>query len=517
MGDLGHDLLFGYFLTPDAAQAEAVVELARLADGLQLDLLGVQDHPYQPRFLDTWTLLSTLAGLTERIKLVPDVLTLPLRPPAVLARAAASLDILSGGRVELGLGTGAFPDGIATMGGPKRSPKEAVDALEEAIAVIRALWTPGRAVTFEGEYYQLRGAQPGPVPPHPIGIWLGSYKPRLLRLTGRLADGWLPSSPYAAPSELGAMIRTIDAAAVDSGRDPAAIRRLYNVSGRFAATEGGFLEGPPRLWVAQLTELAIEQGMSGFLLMPTGNPADDLRRFAEEVAPGVREAVERARREGRPSPAVASVAPVATEEAATGPWVPSAALTPRAGRVPRSEALNEKARPRLRKNPDAVVTRNGRRSQETLLGVHEHLRQELEQIREAAASVAAGRLDPAAARSLMNKLTLRQNYWTLGAFCAQYCRVVTIHHTIEDQHMFPGLQREEAALAPVLDRLHWEHEVIADVLDQFDKALVAMMRDPAQVKDVQRVADELRDALLSHLAYEEDELLEALGRSAILV
>ena len=83
--------------------------------------------------------------------------------------------------------------------------------------------------------------------------------------------------------------------------------------------------------------------------------------------------------------------------------------------------------------------------------------------------------------------------------------------------MFPGLQREQASLAPVLDRLHWEHEVIAEVLDQFDKALVAMMRDPARVEDVKRIADELRDALLSHLAYEEDELLEALGRSAILV
>lgn len=516
MGDLGHDLWFGMFLTPDAAQAEAVVELARLTDGLGLELLGVQDHPYQPRFLDAWTLLATLAGQTERIRLVPDVLTLPLRQPAVLARSAASLAILSGGRVELGLGTGAFPDGIASMGGPKRSPKEAVDALEEAIAVIRALWTPGQAATFAGKYYQLQGAQPGPATPHPIGIWLGSYKPRLLRLTGRLADGWLPSSPYAAPDELGEMNRIISEAAVDAGRDPAAIRRLYNVSGRFAAREGGFLEGPPRLWIEQLAELALEQGISGFLLMPTGNPADDLRRFAEEVAPGVREAVERARREGRAAPVSERAVPV-EEAAPAGPWVPSAAHTPRAGRVPHSEALNEAARPRLRKNPDAVVTLNGRRSQETLLGVHEHLRQELQQIREAAAAVAQGRLDPAAARSLMNKLTMRQNYWTLGSFCAQYCRVVTIHHTIEDQHMFPGLQREQASLAPVLDRLHWEHEVIAEVLDQFDKALVAMMHDPERVEDVKRIADELRDALLSHLAYEEDELLEALGRSSLLV
>src|SRR3954454_17739367 len=116
-----------------------------------------------------WTLLSALAGQTERIRLVPDVINLPLRPPAMLARAAASLDILSGGRVDLGLGTGAFPDGVTAMGGPRRGAKDAVDALAEAIAIIRALWTPGQPATFQGEHYQLRGAQPGPLPVHPIG------------------------------------------------------------------------------------------------------------------------------------------------------------------------------------------------------------------------------------------------------------------------------------------------------------------------------------------------------------
>ncbi|MFN8515748.1 MAG: LLM class flavin-dependent oxidoreductase [Chloroflexia bacterium] len=391
MGDLGHDLQFGIFLTPDAAQAEAIVELARLADGLQLELLGVQDHPYQPRFLDAWTLLATLAGQTERIRLVPDVLTLPLRQPAVLACAAASPRSSVGAGWSWGWASARSPTASRRQR-PRRSPKEAVDALEEAIAVIRGARPPGQAATFDGKYYQLQGAQPGLATPHPIGIWLGSYKPRLLRLTGRLADGW-PSSPYAAPDELGEMNRIISEAAVEAGRDPAAIRRLYNVGGRFAAREGGFLQGPPRLWIEQLTALALEQGISGFLLMPTGDPADDLRRFAEEVAPGVREAVERARREGRAAPAGEGVVP-AEAEAPAGPWVPSAAHTPRAGRVPHSEALNEAARPRLRKNPDAVVTLNGRRSQETLLGVHEHLRQELQQIREAAAAGAGGRLDP---------------------------------------------------------------------------------------------------------------------------
>lgn len=143
------------------------------------------------------------------------MINLPLRPPAVLARAAASLDILSGGRVELGLGAGGFFDAIESMGGPRRTPKEATDALAEAIAVIRALWTPGRAVNLAGEHYRLRGAQPGPPPPHPIGIWVGAYKPRMLRLTGRLADGWFPSSPYAPPAALAEMTRILDGAAID--------------------------------------------------------------------------------------------------------------------------------------------------------------------------------------------------------------------------------------------------------------------------------------------------------------
>jgi hypothetical protein len=82
--------------------------------------------------------------------------------------------------------------------------------------------------------------------------------------------------------------------------------------------------------------------------------------------------------------------------------------------------------------------------------------------------------------------------------------------------MFPGLWREQESLAPVLERLQWEHEVIAAVLDRFDRALVAMMGESRRIAEVRHVADELHTALLSHLAYEEDELLGPLGRSSIL-
>src|SRR6476660_4824911 len=140
MPDYRHDVQFGVFITHGAGQADVVLELARLADVVGLDIVSFQDHPYQPSFLDTWKLLSVVAAETTNVRVAPNVANLPLRPPVVLAKSAASLDILSGGRVELGLGAGAFWDGIAANGGPRLTPGQAVDALEEGIEVVRAVW-----------------------------------------------------------------------------------------------------------------------------------------------------------------------------------------------------------------------------------------------------------------------------------------------------------------------------------------------------------------------------------------
>src|SRR5579864_8868055 len=137
----GHPVRFGVFLIPQAADAQRLLELAALADELGFDLVGIQDHPYQRLFLDTWTLLTAIAVRTRRISVFPDVANLPLRPPAVLAKAAASLDLLTGGRVELGLGAGGAWDAIKAIGGPVRTPGESVSALEEAIQVIRLMWS----------------------------------------------------------------------------------------------------------------------------------------------------------------------------------------------------------------------------------------------------------------------------------------------------------------------------------------------------------------------------------------
>jgi alkanesulfonate monooxygenase SsuD/methylene tetrahydromethanopterin reductase-like flavin-dependent oxidoreductase (luciferase family) len=285
-------VLFGYFPIPEANTYSQILGQAMLADELGLDLIAVQDHPYQWRFLDALTLLTAIAVQTKRVRVLPDVVNLQLRPPAVLAKWAASLDVMTGGRVELGLGAGAFPVAVAAMGAEAREGGEAVSALEDAIAVIRLMWSGRRGARFDGRYYKLRGVNPGPVPAHPIGIWLGAYRPRMLGITGRLADGWLPSLGGMNPDALNDANRLIDDAATAAGRNPSDILRIYNIGGRITHGESsGFLQGPVDQWVDQLTELTVDYGMDGYILAQGDDPKEQLRRFAADVAPRVQENV----------------------------------------------------------------------------------------------------------------------------------------------------------------------------------------------------------------------------------
>src|SRR5918996_1499143 len=250
----GRPLEFAISIVPASADAELARALARRADELGLDLVGIQDHPYQVRFLDTWALLADL-----------------------LARS------------ELGLGAGAFWEAIGAMGGPVRSGREALEALEEAIGIIRAFWSGERAIAFEGRHYSVRGLHPGPPPAHPIGIWLGVGKPRALALTGRLADGWVPSLFWATPELVPAMMRRVDEGAAAAERDPSAIRRVYNIGGTIAdGPPTGLLNGPPEHWIETLTGFAEELGFDTFVFWPDEQPLAQLERFAMEVVPALR-------------------------------------------------------------------------------------------------------------------------------------------------------------------------------------------------------------------------------------
>jgi len=517
--DYGHDLEFGVFISPDAGAADRIVELAERADVAGLDLVTFQDHPYQARFLDTWTLISNVAARTSNVRLAPNVANLPMRPPVVLARSIASLDILSGGRVELGLGAGAFWDAIAAIGGRRLTPGQAVDQLAEAIEVIRAVWdVTARAVRFEGDHYEIRGAHPGPAPLHPVEIWLGAYKPRMLALTGRKADGWLPSMGYADPPDLPALNAAIDRAAEEAARAPGEIRRLYNLNGTFGGG-AGFLQGGPAEWAEQLAALTLAEGFATYILS-----ADDelpLRRFAEEVAPAVRElvAAERARpdRESEPPTAIDTSA-ASTDAPAEAPPAAPLAASPTPGpaeRLSPEPPWEEAERPRgPAPDPDRLYTPEEQAAGRHLIDVHDGLREELDRLRDLVGQVERGKLRPQEVRSHVNRMTIRQNDWTLGVFCESYCRILTGHHTLEDRSVFPHLRRAEPSLAPVLDRLGEEHDVISELLERVDRALVALVAgDEDGMARVRDEVDLLTDALASHFSYEERELVEPLARA----
>jgi alkanesulfonate monooxygenase SsuD/methylene tetrahydromethanopterin reductase-like flavin-dependent oxidoreductase (luciferase family) len=289
-------MLFGISVTPAADAYREIVAQVAAAERAGLDLVGIQDHPYQRRFLDTFALIADLLARTSRLRFFPDVASLPMRPPAMIAKAAASMDVMSGGRFELGIGAGNFWDAVEGMGGARREPGELGDALEEAIRIIRAALDVGPergVVRGDGPFYPIPGYPPGPPTSHRVDIWVGAMAPRALDLIGRLADGWVPGRGISQIDRFGELNARIDAAAVAAGRDPAKIRRIVNVSG--VITDGSHgdspLEGPPDRWVEKLAGWATEFDLDAFILWPSDTGTEQVERFALEVVPAVRSAV----------------------------------------------------------------------------------------------------------------------------------------------------------------------------------------------------------------------------------
>jgi alkanesulfonate monooxygenase SsuD/methylene tetrahydromethanopterin reductase-like flavin-dependent oxidoreductase (luciferase family) len=300
--DHGRPLEFGFFLDPAAKAPGAVVDTAGLLDRLGYDLIGIQDHPYQAAHLDTQSLLGVILAQTSRVRVFADVANLPLRSPAVLAKAAATLDLLSGGRFEMGIGAGGFQQAAHAMGAPAWTAGQSLAALEEAITIMRAMWSgERRGLRFDGQFYNLGGVRPGPEPAHPIPIWIGANKPRALALTGRIGDGWVsPLMMYKPPAEAAEANRAIDRAAIEAGPQPRDIRRIYNIQGSFtrqptrAFDTDGDITGPPDQWSDVLTHFALDVGFDTFIL---GGDNDErtLTTFITDVAPAVRQRVADAR------------------------------------------------------------------------------------------------------------------------------------------------------------------------------------------------------------------------------
>ncbi|MDP9341560.1 MAG: LLM class flavin-dependent oxidoreductase [Actinomycetota bacterium] len=284
-------LLFGVSINQSAAPDADPVAEARRAEDLGFDFVSVTDHLHGTRPThETWTLLTWIAASTARVGLVTDVLGLPYRAPSVMAKMAASLDLLSGGRLTLGLGAGGSDEEFLGYGLPLRSPGEKIEALAEAIEILRGMWTTPSS-TFQGKHFRTEGAELEPKPDRPILIWLGTYGNRALELTGRAADGWIPSYPFAPPDVVPQKMERIRRAAEAAGRDPTALTYAYNVGVRVdeqaTPRPGRMVSGGPDRVAEALAGFA-RIGFTAFNLWPVGDTAEQQERLAREVVPIVR-------------------------------------------------------------------------------------------------------------------------------------------------------------------------------------------------------------------------------------
>lgn len=284
------DLRFGVNVSTTAVVGSDPVDDARHAESLGYDFVSVNDHLHgRAPTHETWTLLACIAAATSRIRLATRVLALPYRAPAVLAKMAATLNQLSDDRLILGVGAGASDEEFRAYGLEVRTPGERIGALGEAVQIIRGLWTQPN-YSFEGRYYRIINAELEPKPARPIPIWLGTFGPRGLSITGRLADGWIPSLGHASPQELVAMRERVVSAARATGRDPATLSFVYNLEvdiGEGAEERAGVVAGTATKVVEQLAAF-VARGCNGFNFIPFPEPRVQLERLARDVIPDLR-------------------------------------------------------------------------------------------------------------------------------------------------------------------------------------------------------------------------------------
>lgn len=205
---------------------------------------------------------------------------------------AETFDRLSAGRLILGLGAGSAEDEFEALGLAVRPLRERIDGLKEAIQISRGLWS-GEAFSFEGKIYRLRDALLHPRPAHTIPIWLGAHGRRGLELTGRLADGWIPSLAYAPPGQVADKVAIVRHAAEDAGRDPRDVTCIYNLEvaiGEPRVAREHVIAGT----AAEVTERLVgllALGFDGFNLIPTDpNREEQMAVLGGDVIPAVRAA-----------------------------------------------------------------------------------------------------------------------------------------------------------------------------------------------------------------------------------
>jgi probable F420-dependent oxidoreductase len=288
------ELQLGLGLSTSPGPGVDPVAEARAAEALGFDFVSASDHLNGPTpTYEPWTLLTAVAASTTRIRVLTRVLAVPYRHPAVLAKMGETLDRLSGGRLVLGLGGGYFDEEFRSFGLPVPTNRDKVDGVAETIDVARAIWTQPSA-TVEGRLYRVDGAVVDPKPEHRIPIWLGMYRPRGLALTGRAADGWIPSLNFAPPNVVVDLWEQVRAAAREAGRDPAEITAAYNL----LVHVGDAMPGQATT-VAGSAEAVVEQllgftklGFTSLNLVPTGaDRMAQIERLGRDVLPDLRRAI----------------------------------------------------------------------------------------------------------------------------------------------------------------------------------------------------------------------------------
>jgi alkanesulfonate monooxygenase SsuD/methylene tetrahydromethanopterin reductase-like flavin-dependent oxidoreductase (luciferase family) len=284
-------MLFGLSITSSVRPDADPVADAKAAEDLGFDFVSAFDHPCgtEPTY-ETWTMLSWIAAATSRIRVATRVLGVPYRNPAMVAKMAETFDRLSGGRLILGLGGGYSDAEFRAFGLEVPSPRDKVDGLEDAIRIARGLWTQP-AFTFDGRRYRTDGADLEPKPAHRIPIWLGTFGNRALRVTGRLADGWIPSHGYVPLEEITAMRERMLAAARETGRDQAEITCAFHLQAQVderARGEPSVVAGSVAAVTEQLLGFA-RIGFTAFNFTLTGpGTRTQAERLATEVIPAVR-------------------------------------------------------------------------------------------------------------------------------------------------------------------------------------------------------------------------------------
>jgi len=253
--------------------------------------------------LECWTALSALARDTTRLRLGTSVLCHSYRSPAVLAKMAATLDVISEGRLDLGLGAGWFEQEYRAYGIPFPRIGERIDQLAEGVEIIRRMWTEAEP-RFQGRHYAIDGAVCDPPPrqrPHPP-IWIGGEGDRVHRLAARAADG--VNVRWWGPAQIAGHAAFLDAACREAGRDPAALARSVTAlliaddeAGRAAATRErfagipgeGHVVGTPEACVARIRQY-VEAGVRHFLFtIPDVASSPALELVGRRVLPALRQ------------------------------------------------------------------------------------------------------------------------------------------------------------------------------------------------------------------------------------